>query len=626
MKKFTYGFILLLFSFYTYAQSNLKLDSLKKVLAKLPKEGASFAGDTMRMRVLVEMGKIQKDSTTTLTLFTNALQVSNRIKWKQGQASVHNAIGLKYLRDGYNYQAIDKLYLALRIGEELNDEAIIGFSNRYLGACYYALENDKLALMHYQIAIQIFKNKHTHQEVRAHALLLSNSGLSLIRQKKFKESIIYYKEAIKEGEFLKDSLILSWFYSNMGSAYRNNGNIEESINAFNQSLLYIRNQPNKEKAFTLSEKALSLLLLKENKKALAIAKQAIEFGKETTVFENLYIYETLFKAYKQNNDIKNALIAYENWMQLKNANDSELKRKSIQGLQLSYENIKKDAALNQQKNRNNILLGGLIFFVIIGLIVYRNNILLDRKNGEIERQKKEISLINEELNDLNTNLEDKIEKRTEELKTALDDIKEAMTKGQSLERSRVASELHDNLGSIISSIKYRMQAIDTSNLLEKERAIYDSIYLMINDAYSEVRLISHNLLPAELENSGLFGAIKRLIGEINQSEKIQIDLEVKHPNIKFSKKDELEVYSICMELINNTIKHSEAKNACLTFDIINNKSVIKFKDNGIGINLKNMGNGVGMKNIQKRLKDINATMNIESNEKKGTSIQIELAS
>jgi signal transduction histidine kinase len=137
--------------------------------------------------------------------------------------------------------------------------------------------------------------------------------------------------------------------------------------------------------------------------------------------------------------------------------------------------------------------------------------------------------------------------------------------GQTLERKRVASELHNNLGSMLSAMRYRLQILDKEKLSSKEQKVYDSILEMMGTAYAEVRLISHNLLPAELEKKGLKGAIEKLIGDINLGQKLIIDLQMDDDILPKNKRFELELYSICLELINNIIKHAEATQASVSF-------------------------------------------------------------
>lgn len=106
------------------------------------------------------------------------------------------------------------------------------------------------------------------------------------------------------------------------------------------------------------------------------------------------------------------------------------------------------------------------------------------------------------------------------------EILEALTKGQTIERKRVALELHDNLGSTLSALKWRLETINGDNLNEKERKVYAGIVDMMKNAYAEVRLISHNMLPVELEERGLFEALNKFINDINISDKLNIKLVI----------------------------------------------------------------------------------------------------
>lgn len=100
-------------------------------------------------------------------------------------------------------------------------------------------------------------------------------------------------------------------------------------------------------------------------------------------------------------------------------------------------------------------------------------------------------------------MEVKIEERTRELKQAYDEIKEAMLNGQTIKRKRVTADLHDNLGSILSATGLSLETLDKTKLGSNEQVIFEQIKHQISNTYQELRLLSDNLQPEELEKYGL---------------------------------------------------------------------------------------------------------------------------
>jgi signal transduction histidine kinase len=275
----------------------------------------------------------------------------------------------------------------------------------------------------------------------------------------------------------------------------------------------------------------------------------------------------------------------------------------------------------REKLKRNVISFGLLVFVVFSALILWNYLQQRKKSKQIEEQKLAIEK-------LNNTLELKVVERTKALSEANQElihknreITEALFKGQTIERKRVGSELHDNLGSTLSALKWRLEAINQDNWSEKEQKVYAGILDTMHNAYSEVRLISHNMLPVALESDGLDGALNKLIDEINQAQKIDFCFifNLKH---QIDKKLELEVYSICLELVNNILKHSKATEAILYLKEKEGALLIQAKDNGVGF-VERLTSGMGMKNILNRLEPFNGNL-IQTNINPGTSISIEI--
>ncbi|AXE19492.1 hypothetical protein DR864_17975 [Runella rosea] len=208
-----------------------------------------------------------------------------------------------------------------------------------------------------------------------------------------------------------------------------------------------------------------------------------------------------------------------------------------------------------------------------------------------------------------------------ELITALQsqnkEISEALLRGQTLERKRVAADLHDSLGGTLSAMRWTLTSFNTKHLSAQEKQVYDSLVEMTNDAHQRVRFLSHNLLPEDLDEDGLQVSIEKLIEKLNRSNKTKFELSI-HLDKRLDKKKEFELYNIFLELINNVLKHANATEAYISLENLDGYVHLEVFDNGKGINGESK-RGKGLYNIQDRIASLGGTWQIESTTK-GTSV------
>lgn len=215
----------------------------------------------------------------------------------------------------------------------------------------------------------------------------------------------------------------------------------------------------------------------------------------------------------------------------------------------------------------------------------------------------------------------KLKKNNQELLAKNAEISAALLQGQTIERKRVAADLHDSLGSTMSSLIYTVNAIDPQKLDPEEKNVYQHLKQMLNTAYDDIRLLSHNLLPEEFEKQGLAEALRHFVRKINQTKTIQFDLSIDPKLERLPPKIEFELYSICLELINNILKHSKATQAKIELLKIipplgsdprrAGGLTLTISDNGIGI-FGNESDGKGMKNVKARVESLGGTWHIQN--------------
>jgi signal transduction histidine kinase len=175
----------------------------------------------------------------------------------------------------------------------------------------------------------------------------------------------------------------------------------------------------------------------------------------------------------------------------------------------------------------------------------------------------------------------------------------------------------------MSSLIYTVNAIDTNHLDHDEKNVYLHLKQMLDTAYNEIRLLSHNLLPEEFEKQGLAEALRHFVRKINQTKTIQFDLSIDPHLGRLSPKIEFELYSICLELINNILKHAHATQASIALAREKNKVQLTIADNGRGF-FDNNSDGKGIKNVKARVESLNGTWKYDSKTNEGTSSTISI--
>jgi signal transduction histidine kinase len=193
------------------------------------------------------------------------------------------------------------------------------------------------------------------------------------------------------------------------------------------------------------------------------------------------------------------------------------------------------------------------------------------------------------------------------------ELQAALLQGQTTERKRVAADLHDNLGTSLSALRWNLEAINSKNLNKNEQEAYRNLHFMIDKAYNEVRLLSHNLLPEDLEKQGLRAALQSFVRKINQNTSLKFTLFFPENFPRLSPKTEFELYSICLELINNILKHAQATEASVRFEVESGKLRLMLSDNGKGL-FENGSTGKGLRNIAERVKSLGGTWEVKSEE------------
>lgn len=196
----------------------------------------------------------------------------------------------------------------------------------------------------------------------------------------------------------------------------------------------------------------------------------------------------------------------------------------------------------------------------------------------------------------------------------------ATLKSQEKERNRLGTELHDSVGAMLSSIKLNLQVTKRQGIVEA----LDPVLSHLDETISQVRTISHQMMPIILKKYGLKKAIEDLFEKISSEALVAT---ITHwDDLALDKENELMLYRIVQELSNNSIKHANASHIEFSISKKNHEIHITYQDDGTGFPedvLKN-SEGMGLLNIKTRAQTINAKLNLINNDQGGARVNLVL--
>lgn len=197
---------------------------------------------------------------------------------------------------------------------------------------------------------------------------------------------------------------------------------------------------------------------------------------------------------------------------------------------------------------------------------------------------------------------------------------------QNNERKRIAGDLHDSLGSMLSSVKLRLNSLqeDFITHIPDKAARFDDTVKLLDHAVKELRRIAHNMLPVSLSRFGLKASLQTFVEQINVVEQIEIELQIFGLEQRLEEALETSIYRICQELAQNVIKHAGA--TTMRIQLIDHEDSINLivEDNGKGLIANEINPGLGFTTIESKVKLFKGTFSIESQPNKGTMVLVDI--
>ena len=201
----------------------------------------------------------------------------------------------------------------------------------------------------------------------------------------------------------------------------------------------------------------------------------------------------------------------------------------------------------------------------------------------------------------------------------------AMLEGQEKERDRVAKDLHDRLGSMLSAIKHQVGALEHEVQLVRadQGTQYTKVNRMLDEAVGEVRRISHDMIAVTLSRFGLSKALEDLCDTVRLNGRLAVELRVFGLEQRMDRALEIVVYRMVQELVSNVLKHAQATELSVNVTREPGRLSVMVIDDGKGFDPQGQVSGIGLGNVRARASAIGAVVRVDSTPGKGTTVSVE---
>lgn len=531
-----------------------------------------------------------------------ALTIFSSLKNDTLVAKSLSAIGISYWQKGENDKALQYLFKALKINEQLNTRNEIASVYNQISMVYQS--QNKLALAE-NFAYKSLSIINHSEPGLSHISTFHNLANIYGMQGNYKEALKYDSIGLKYCEQLNVEFNKSMFYDNIANCLYFANDWPNAI-GYHLKAITIDSSfgNNKQLGDTYSNLGAIYEEQQNYKAAIDCYKKSIELCRKSGYKNGLRnVLEQLSNLYFKTNKTADAYQLLKESMAVKDSIINEASEQKIAELQTLFETEKKKQQIEQQElkiSRRNILLLAMFVILLFSLITYY---LLYNRYKLKQEQKLQQELLNEAA------------KRSK-----------AILESEENERQRLARELHDGVGQLLTATKLNLSTLTSADLNDDKHKLQNSMDIL-DDSIKEIRNISHNMVPDVLLKYGLRRAIEDFISRINQTNKLSIHFECNgFEETSLDDTSKLMLYRIIQETVNNSIKYAQATEMTIQLSADAEEISLLMEDNGKGFDVaevKQKG-GIGLKNMQLRTDYLKGQLEIESSPQNGTTIIIEI--
>lgn len=550
----------------------------------------------------------KEDYDSALYLYNTSLKIRTQLKDDLGIARLHNKLGIVFQKQGLFEKALEHQLSALTLFEKENDERGISYSLNNIGIINQNLGRYTEAVQYYERSIKI--KEELGDKYGLASTFVNIANICQIN-KNYSDAEAYYKEAVKITRELGDKEYLSNALNNLGQLYYQTEKYSKALPLIRESFK-LRSDLKDTKGmvscminlgdiYTAQKKFDSAKVFLED--ALAKAQTAVNCQPE--ISQALLSLSVL---YENTGNSIGALEMYKRYASTRDTMFTEHLGQKVAEMEARFKNVEHQRTIEQQqfqlKQKNYWLAGAITILMFSKLLIYWY--YRRYKHRQKIRMAEEIS-------------------RQQELSA------KAVMLAIEEERQRIARDLHDGLGQMMSAVKMNLSAFESNfpaTALEHHSSL-SKIISLVDESCREIRQVSHNLMLNTSGQKTLAESLKDFINKIDHKA-LNVHLYTEGLDQKLDTNTEVMLYRIIQECVNNVIKHARASTLDITIIRDAESITANIEDNGKGFDIldKTRISGLGLKNIQTRVEYLKGSIDIDSAPGRGTvvSLQIPLAS
>ncbi|MEX1383631.1 tetratricopeptide repeat protein [Lutibacter sp.] len=518
------------------------------------------------------------------------------------------------LESGNSEEALEKLYFFIETAKRNNQQQLIIDGNLLLADIFREHGDYKKSTETFNNIIPLVLN-----DAKSLQYIYFKKGGNFQLDNQIDSAKVNYEKAIIVGESVEKSDDLkAKIFANLSGIFYLQANYEKAIENYKIAANYQQILGNKNiEAGILNNLGGVYYMQEKYKEALNVFQKAFDlvgYGEEDIQKQTRRSsYINMAYAYGGLNNYKKAFEYQDKFFSLNDSLQQELKYKEIAVIQSKYSLATKEKETEIEKSKRKdaeVLTYGLGFAILVllsGIYTLYKVYKLNKKNYALQISQEQL-LNQNKIDTIKSDLQAKI------LAATLD--------GRLEERKNIASVLHDNVSALLSAINLHLYA-SKKKIKEVIPVEIEKAQSILEEASEQIRDLSHNLISAVLLKFGLGFAVQDLCEKLSNS-KITFTSNAKNIE-RFNQNFEIKMFNIINELLNNILKHSEAKKGTIKLEQLNGNLQIIVFDNGIGfdINQIELKNGIGLSQIKARIKVLDGLLNIKSSNE-GTRVFISI--
>ncbi|PZR27574.1 MAG: hypothetical protein DI535_10135 [Citrobacter freundii] len=551
---------------------------------------------------------------SSLALNLESVEISRKAGDSLSLAKSLFNTGTSYREMGDFEHAITYYEQGKKIFQRYGNEQTDALANDILQLLYHGLGQYDRAIEYGEKSVAYLRKA---DEPQALAVSLSNLSLSYNKKLNFKKASALLKEAYQIGVATGNLNIQASAMLNLGDIEMQQSNYG-ALKQYFEKVIELSKAIDAQETLVIAHRGMAIYYFfqKNYSSAIKFGEQALAMTNELNLpLEKRKCLETLSSIYfamqdlhkgeeylRQSTVIGDSLLnetVQKNTLDIEKKYEAEKKETQIKAL--TAQQKVQQLSLERKNLLNKILIAAAVAVIIISLLAYRNY----RQKQKLQEQRI-------------------IELETEKKLAAT----EAVLKGEEQERTRLAKDLHDGLGGMLSGIKYSFSTMKGNLIMTPENAqAFERSMDMLDSSIKEMRRVAHNMMPEALVKFGLDTAVKDFCNDINQSGALKVTYQsIGMENVSIDQTTAITVYRIVQELLNNIMKHAAAKNAIVQLSKTNGLLSLTVEDDGKGFDTAILGGtrGIGWGNIQTRVEYLKGKTDIQSTADKGTSVHIEM--